>query len=73
MHPDLPGTSCVNQKSIDWLDRQQLDEGHAYRLRDFVFLHRPLQEFMNLSNIYEYMGHKHQNIGCQSLNTGLYA
>jgi len=36
-------------------------------------MHRPLQEFMTLSNIYSITGHKEQAINCQAINTGMFA
>lgn len=41
--------------------------------RDFVFLHKPIPEFMNLANLYEITGHKQQAISCSAINTGLFA
>ena len=46
---------------------------HDAHLRDFVFLHKPIPEFMNLANNYEISGHKHQAISCHAINTGLFA
>lgn len=42
-------------------------------MRDFIFLHKPIPEFMNLANLYEISGHKQQEIGCHALNSGLFA
>ena len=70
---DLPGESCISSEAIDWFDEQQNRYGHSYRHRDFVFMHKPIQEFMTLSNLYQITGHKQQEIGCQAMNTGLFA
>jgi len=64
MAPDLPGTPCVPLAAVEWLELQQMIEGHDYKLRDFIFTHRPLQEYMHLANLYHYQGHKHEVIGC---------
>ena len=36
-------------------------------------MHRPLQEFMTLGNMYSITGHKEQAINCQAINTGMFA
>ena len=69
----LPGASCISSQAIDWFDNQQHQYSHNHKHRDFVFTHRPLQEFMNLANLYNITGHKHEPIGCQAMNTGLFA
>jgi len=46
---------------------------HKSDLRDFIFLHKPVPEFMNLANLYEISGHKEQAISCHAVNTGLFA
>lgn len=73
MHAQLPGSSCTSTTTVEWLEIQQMVQGHDFKLRDFIFIHHPLQEFMHLANLYNHMGHKHQIINCQTLNTGLYA
>lgn len=69
LHTDLAGSTCIHQNTIDWLHRQQMEEGHNYRLRDLVFMHKPIQEFMHAANLYNIVGNKNQNVGCQALNT----
>ena len=54
----LPGESCISSQAIDWFDEQQNRFGHNHRHRDFVFTHRPIQEFMTLANLYNITGHK---------------
>ena len=46
---------------------------HDYSFRDFIFMHRPIQEFMPMANLYKFYGNKQQVVGCQTMNTGLYA
>jgi len=69
----LPGESCISSQAIDWFDSQQNKYSHNHRHRDFVFTHKPIQEFMTLANLYEITGHKQQAVGCQAMNTGLFA
>jgi hypothetical protein len=38
-----------------------------------VFLHNPIQEFMSLANYYNVTGHREHPVGCQAVNTGLFA
>ena len=38
-----------------------------------MFVHKPVPEFMTLANLYDITGHKEQVIGCQAMNTGLFA
>ena len=72
-HPDLPGYPCISTKTVEWLGLQQMSHSHEYNYRDFLFMHRPIQEFMPMANLYHFFGNKQQVVGCQSLNTGLYA
>ena len=55
---DLPGESCISSEAIDWFDEQQNRFGHSFRHRDFVFTHKPIQEFMTMANLYQITGHK---------------
>jgi hypothetical protein len=70
---NLPGTSCLSIEAIAWFEEQQHLYSHENKHRDFIFFHRPLQEFMTLSNLYSITGHKEQAINCQALNTGMFA
>lgn len=70
---DLPGTTCVSTDAVDWMTDQQNLYSHDKHLRDFIFLHKPLPEFMNLVNTYEISGHKQQEINCQAINAGVFA
>ena len=36
-------------------------------------MHNPLQEFMSLTNYYNVTGHREHPVGCQAVNTGLFA
>lgn len=69
----LPGNTCVPLAAVEWLGLQQSSYSHQYDQRDFIFMHWPIQEFMNFSNLYHFRGSKHQVIGCQSLNSGVFA
>ena len=69
----IPGESCISTDAIDWFTDQQHKYSHNHHLRDFVFLHKPIPEFMNLANLYKISGHKEQAVGCSALNTGLFA
>lgn len=44
-----------------------------HRLRDFVFLHKPIPEFMNLANRHTIHGHKQEAVSCHAVNSGLFA
>ena len=54
----LPGETCITQDAIQWFSKQQNEYSHHHHYRDFIFLHKPIPEFMNLSNLYEIAGHK---------------
>ena len=69
----LPGESCASSDGINWLYNQLRVYSPYESKRDIIFIHKPIQEFMNLANLYDISGHKQQAIGCQAINTGLYA
>ena len=69
----LPGESCISTEAVDWFNDQQYLYSHGHRYRDFIFLHKPIPEFMHLANRYEISGHKQQEINCSALNSGLFA
>ena len=61
---EIPGETCITSDAIDWFNDQQRLYTHNYHLHDFVFLHKPIPQFMPQSNLYEISGHKHQAINC---------
>jgi hypothetical protein len=69
----LPGKSCLSRYAISWFEEQQDLYAHNNTRRDFMFMHRPIQEFMTLGNMYSITGHKQQAISCQATNTGMFA
>ena len=69
----VPGETCVTSDAIDWFSDQLNVYSHSHTMRDFVFMHKPVPEFMNLANLYEISGHKQQAIGCHAINTGLFS
>jgi hypothetical protein len=70
---ELPGSTCLSVKTIQWFEEQQDRFSHNFLRRDFIFMHRPIQEFMTLGNMYSITGHKEQAINCQAVNTGMFA
>lgn len=70
---NLPGSSCLGVKTIGWFEEQQDLFSHNFQRRDFIFMHRPIQEFMAMGNLYSITGHKEQAINCQAVNTGMFA
>lgn len=42
LDPSLAGTPCVPIAAVEWLELQQKVESHDFKLRDFIFIHRPL-------------------------------
>lgn len=58
LNQGLPGESCITSDAIDWLTEQMHKFSHKHTLRDFIFLHKPIPEFMNLANLYTISGHK---------------
>lgn len=68
----LPGETCITSDAIDWFSDQQHLYSHNYHLHDFVFLHKPIPQYMNLANLYDISGHKQQAIGCQAIDNGLF-
>ena len=70
---ELSGSTCLGVKAISWFEEQQDLYSHANKRRDFIFMHRPLQEFMFLGNAYSITGHKEQPINCQAVNTGMFS
>jgi hypothetical protein len=56
-----------------WFEEQQLLYSAGSKQRDFIFMHRPIQEFMTLGNMYSITGHKEQAINCQAVNSGMFA
>ena len=69
----LPGETCITAEAVDWFSEQQRRYSHHHHFRDFIFLHKPVPEFMHLANLYEISGHKGQEINCHALNSGLFA
>ena len=61
---NLPGSSCLSVQTMAWFEEQQHLYSHSNTHRDFIFMHRPLQEFMTLANEYSITGHKEQAISC---------
>ena len=55
---NLPGSSCIGVKTIGWFEEQQDFYSHDFLRRDFIFMHRPIQEFMAMGNMYSITGHK---------------
>ena len=58
LNQGLPGESCITTDAIDWLTEQMHSYSHKHTLRDFIFLHKPIPEYMNLANLYQISGHK---------------
>ena len=73
LNQGMAGETCVTTDAIDWFEDQQHLFSHASPMRDFIFLHKPIPEFMNLVNNYEISGHKQQEINCHAMNSGLFA
>ena len=68
----VPGETCITSEAVDWFADQQALYSHDGKLRDLVFMHKPVPEFMNAANLYEISGHKQQAIGCHALNSGFF-
>ena len=68
----IPGESCVSAEAVDWFNDQLHLHSHNHKARDFVFLHNPIPEFMNLANLYQISGHKQQAISCHAINSGAF-
>ena len=59
--------------AVDWFADQLNLYSHNHKARDFVFLHKPVPEFMNLANLYNISGHKQEAISCSAINSGVFA
>lgn len=70
---DLPGETCPSSDALSWFADQMNLYSTGHKLRDFVFLHKPVPEYMNLANRHSISGHKQQAVSCHAVNTGLFA
>jgi hypothetical protein len=69
---NMPGHNCIGSDAISWYTEQQVAYSHHLSKRDILFMHRPIQEFMQLANNYDVYGTKQEAVGCQAINTGLF-
>ncbi|CDW91575.1 metallophosphoesterase [Stylonychia lemnae] len=72
--PDGFGYDCVRNDQIDWMRQElnQLPDEDPSKRRGILFMHIPIQEYMNLYNDENIYGEDGEYICCQSVNTGLF-
>lgn len=71
----MSGYDCVHPDQVDWF-RQQNNEipmEDPSKGKGMLFMHIPLDEYINLYNDYDFFGHAEEPICCQAGNTGLFS
>jgi hypothetical protein len=69
---NMPGHNCIGSNAVSWFTDQQVNFSHNLNKRDFLFMHRPIPEFMQMANNYDVYGTRQEAVGCQAVNTGLF-
>mmetsp|Transcript_42099 Transcript_42099/g.40358 ORF Transcript_42099/g.40358 Transcript_42099/m.40358 type:complete len:250 (+) Transcript_42099:162-911(+) len=71
----VQGYGCVMPDQVEWLraEASKIDDDHVSKGRGFMFMHIPMQEYMNMYNFNQFYGHAGETVCCSSLNTGLFS
>lgn len=69
------GWDCVRPDQVEWFrqEHNKIDVNDPTKGKGFLFIHIPLNEYLNLYNDYRFFGTKGEDICCWSINTGLFS
>lgn len=72
----VTGWGCVYPNQVEWYKKKSAEliaEDGGKIIAGYAFFHIPIPEFLDMWNLNDVYGNRHDTVSCQSVDTGLYS